>query len=300
MAITKYVYSISQDFTGLIPPYTMPDIGRLTQEIQTSSIVTALDHIDCGGDNCDIWFKAALSQGDETTLDGIVAVHSGEPLEPELPVQPVRIQDVEDLDPTKARSKVKGINFDAPAGWTKHGVSFPYLTNILCGKGYGGFCEDGDIVEFSIDPQQVGAMTAPAAQGDKTINVYLPDEAWAALLNGMWLQFDRNPGAEPTPDSTHPGDDEYEIADFDSVAGTITLRTGLATALSGGDAVFMVVKYGEQIEIQNKELVDVGADTAGSASLPAGMTFNVWFYNSGVAQKRVRFRLSFKYGPVAQ
>jgi len=213
---------------------------------------------------------------------------------------PVRIQDVEDLDPTLARSKVKGINFDAPAGWTKHGVSFPYLTNILCGKGYGGFCEDGDVVEFSIDPQQVGAMTAPAAQGDKTINVYLPDEAWAALLNGMWLQFDRNPGAEPTPDSTHPGDDEYEIADFDSVAGTITLRTGLATALSGGDAVFMVVKYGEQIEIQNKELVDVGADTAGSASLPANVIFNVWFYNSGTVQKRVRFRLSFKYGPVAQ
>lgn len=213
---------------------------------------------------------------------------------------PVRIQDVEDLDPTLARSKVKGINFDAPAGWTKFGVSFPYLTNILCGKGYGGFCEDGDIVEFSIDPQQVGAMTAPAAQGDKVLNVYLPDEAWAALLKGMWLQFDRNPGAEPVPDSQHPGDDEYEIADFDSEAGTITLRTGLETALSGGDAVFMVVKYGEDIEVQNKELVDVGADTAGSASLLANMVFNVWFYNSGSVQKRVRFRLSFKYGPVAQ
>jgi len=225
----------------------------------------------------------------------IVGMLSTDPL-------PVRIQDVEDLDPTKARSKVIGINFDAsPNAWSKKGVSFPYRTNILCGKGYGGFCEDGDKVEFSMDPQQVGAVTAPAAQGDKTINVYMPPEAWEELLAGMWLQFDRNPGAEPVPDSQHPGDDEYEVAEFDSEAGTITLRTGLATALSGGDAVFLVVKYGEDIEVQNKELVDVGADTAGSAALPANMVFNTWFFNaSQTVTKRVRFRLSFKYGPVAQ
>jgi hypothetical protein len=213
---------------------------------------------------------------------------------------PVRIQDVEDIDPTKARSKVKGINFDAaPQAWTKFGVSFPYLTNVLCGKGYGGFCDDGDKVELSIAPQQVGAVMAPAAQGATVISVFLPPEVWAVLLRGMWLQFARNPGQNPVPDSQHPGDDEYEIGDFDETAGTITLRTGLATALSGGDAVFLVVKYGEDIEVQNKEIVDVGADTAGSASLSANTIFNVWYYNAGASQKRVRFRLSFKYGPSA-
>jgi hypothetical protein len=210
----------------------------------------------------------------------------------------VKIEDTEDIDPAKARSKVKGVNFDAvPQAWTKHGVSFPYKTNILCGKGYGGFCEDGDKVEFSVEPQQIGAVMAPAAQGATVINAFLPPEAWAVLLRGMWLQFARNPGQNPVPDSQHPGDDEYEIGDFDEVAETITLRTGLATALAGGDAVFMVVKYGEEIELQNKELVDVGADAAGSASLPANTVFNVWYYNAGTAQKRVRFRLSFKYGP---
>jgi hypothetical protein len=293
MAATKYTYSIQDDF-----PNHKVASNRLTEEIGTSVIVTALDHIDTDDVNCDIWFKEALSAGDETILDGIVAAHSGEPLE--APPSLVRIQDVEDLDPNKARSKVKGINFDAPAGqWTKKGTSFPYRTNVLCGKGYGGFCEDGDKVEFSIEPQQVGAVTAPAAQGVKIINAYLPDEAWAEVLQGMWLQFDRNPGAEPTPDSLHPGDDEYEIESFDKSAGTITIRTGLETALSGGDAVFLLAKYGEEIELQNKELVDVGADTAGSAPLPANMIFNTWFFNGGVAQKRVRFRLSFKYGPPA-
>jgi hypothetical protein len=46
----------------------------------------ALDYINTSGDDCDIWFKAALSSGEEATLDTVVAAHSGEPLaEPENP-----------------------------------------------------------------------------------------------------------------------------------------------------------------------------------------------------------------------
>ena len=72
---TEYVFSIQNDF-----PNHKVASDRLTLEIQASSIVTALERIDTDGDACDIWFKAALSAGDETTLDGIVATHSGEPL----------------------------------------------------------------------------------------------------------------------------------------------------------------------------------------------------------------------------
>ncbi len=75
MAATKYTYSVSGDFPN---QKVAPD--RLTQEIQTSSIVTALDYINVSGDDCDIWFKDSLSAGDVTVLDGIVAAHSGEPL----------------------------------------------------------------------------------------------------------------------------------------------------------------------------------------------------------------------------
>lgn len=85
MAKTKYTYSISTDFTGLIAPYTKPDIPRLTQEIQTSNIVTALDYIGITGDLCDIWFKAELSAGDQTILDGIVAAHTGQPIAEKQP-----------------------------------------------------------------------------------------------------------------------------------------------------------------------------------------------------------------------
>jgi hypothetical protein len=75
MAATKYTYSISGDF-----PNQKVDINRLTKEIRESDIVTALDYINVSEDDCDIWFKDALSAGDQTILDGIVANHSGEPL----------------------------------------------------------------------------------------------------------------------------------------------------------------------------------------------------------------------------
>lgn len=74
MAATKYSYSISQDF-----PNQMVNLSTLTQEIVASAIVTALDHIneDETADECDIWFVDALSAGDQTILDGIVAAHQG-------------------------------------------------------------------------------------------------------------------------------------------------------------------------------------------------------------------------------
>jgi len=75
MAATKYTYSIQNDF-----PNHKVSIDRLTTEIQASSIVTALEGCTTSGDDCDIWFKAALSTGDKTALDGLVATHSGEPM----------------------------------------------------------------------------------------------------------------------------------------------------------------------------------------------------------------------------
>jgi hypothetical protein len=79
----KYTFSFSSFTTssGVV------NLGRLTNEIQESSIITALDFINSSVDHCDIWFKAVLSTGDETILQGIVASHSGEPL-PEVDPTP--------------------------------------------------------------------------------------------------------------------------------------------------------------------------------------------------------------------
>lgn len=74
----NYIYSISNDF-----PNQAVDPDTLTEQIEASSISTGvLEGITVGTpnpDDCYITFDVALSAGDVTTLDGIVAAHTGVP-----------------------------------------------------------------------------------------------------------------------------------------------------------------------------------------------------------------------------
>jgi hypothetical protein len=89
MADTTYTYSISQDIVA-----GAEDSGRLAQEIEDSSIATALLRIDTSGDVLDVVFADALSAPDKTTLDGntsdpaggIIGATSGIPLPQYRPV----------------------------------------------------------------------------------------------------------------------------------------------------------------------------------------------------------------------
>jgi hypothetical protein len=69
---TKYTYSIAGDTAN-----GKVNSTKLTSEIQSSSIVIALDRIDTSGDILDIWFKDPLSGGDQTTLTALVNAHIG-------------------------------------------------------------------------------------------------------------------------------------------------------------------------------------------------------------------------------
>lgn len=55
-------------------------IDSLSQQIQQSSILTALDHINLLGNALSVFFKADLSVNDLATLDTLVANHNGVPL----------------------------------------------------------------------------------------------------------------------------------------------------------------------------------------------------------------------------
>jgi len=72
MALTKYTYSITNDF-----PNQVVDITKLIVEIEDSAITTDLSHINTNDDICDIYFVDSLSVGDESILDGLVSVHDG-------------------------------------------------------------------------------------------------------------------------------------------------------------------------------------------------------------------------------
>lgn len=95
------------------------NIDRLTLEIRSSSIVTALDHMSSLGDALAINFKADLSAGDQTTLNTLVTNHSGLP----LPVPPTPPSDIDNAPLTKLKL--------APIGWTFQDHMFEFTTSKL-------------------------------------------------------------------------------------------------------------------------------------------------------------------------
>lgn len=76
----KYEFSINNDF----PNYAVTTTA-LSSEIAASTITISLDYIATSGDDCDIWFKDSLVPAEETTLSGIVAVHTA-PIPNEPPI----------------------------------------------------------------------------------------------------------------------------------------------------------------------------------------------------------------------
>lgn len=65
------------------------DIPSLVIQIQASSIVTVLDHIDVTGDETDVWFKDALSDADQSTLNSVMANYAPIPAPPSPPSEVV-------------------------------------------------------------------------------------------------------------------------------------------------------------------------------------------------------------------
>lgn len=77
---TVFNYTVSTEFTGLTEPE--PDQISLLQEVADSSIVPTVisADLDIAADNWRVEFSTDLSGAEETTLDGVVAAHTGVPL----------------------------------------------------------------------------------------------------------------------------------------------------------------------------------------------------------------------------
>jgi len=73
MANVDYDYDISDFPNGIC-------VSRFDEEVRSSAIVTALDGVVYVGSDVTVTFKGTLSAGDVTILDGLVANHSGEPV----------------------------------------------------------------------------------------------------------------------------------------------------------------------------------------------------------------------------
>lgn len=136
--MVKYEYSISADF-----PNGAINISKLINEIQSSSIITALDHVDRIGDLLQIWFKAELSSQDKTILDGniispaggLIALHDNTPSVSISQVEVSNIPQVETVKPnsiTNSRVYIFTIDFCKKETWYEGSV---FVENEIIGTG---------------------------------------------------------------------------------------------------------------------------------------------------------------------
>jgi len=115
MVATKYTYSINDTLNDEF------NSAALEDEIRSSNITTALDYTSTLGTDIEIWFKDALSTGDETALDTLVGSHTGETLLEEE-VKKVEIEQIKNINvalhkPQELSHTIVSHDFCDPCTW---------------------------------------------------------------------------------------------------------------------------------------------------------------------------------------
>lgn len=168
---TEFTYSINSDFSNGVAT------DRLTSEIRVSSIAVALDRIDTVGDDCIIIFKASLSGTEESTLNSVVAAHSGLALPSEV---------------LKVRAYV---DESTPQPVAEDGKQY-VLPNIFPGEVILAFAGASD----SVSGRMNGTLfnLSKTGQGDSTLNTTFSDGVylagghvqWTGGSYGSWIDMD--------------------------------------------------------------------------------------------------------------
>jgi hypothetical protein len=289
----NYTYSISADFlNGKVAT------DRLTDEIRTSAIVTALNGITTAGDNCDIWFKSALSSGDQAILDGIVDVHTGEPLEPRLQVQPVREVSTDKLDPDTSNAIYDGGSDDVnmvlevvsgvnPTVWEK---VLDYAWEPVGAEAFipldDVHWEYGDKINFLMFPPNnglIGVLASGTPEGQNKI--YGSESVITNVKPGFFLRLGLDDSSV------------YKIKEVDLNDYKIILYKGLAVARSEGDPVFLHVYYlcsWPVIKGYPQRFADM---TPGAKNVPAGWTIRMEYVHKTMPSSNYErpFGLVYQY-----
>lgn len=266
MAATKYAYSISTDF-----PNHKVATDRLTGEIRTSAIVTALDAITTSGDSCDVWFKDALSVGDKTLLDGVVAEHSGEPLEPVLPVQSVKIVDAQGLDPKTAMSCTEFVEVGVETGEpvSEGLISYPFPVDVAAARyvmedPHYEYGDKFDVFGIPAGDPAIGYVPSSAGQGDT--NVFVSATVFMHSRPGMYLKFQGH-------------DEEYRIESMDPEAGTVELMAPLEQSVVAGETIHVRRPFLINGWVCKNIIYPVGDLTSGSSELVAGDAIRIRYFH---------------------
>ncbi len=267
MAEMKYTYSISADFPN---QKVAPD--RLLEEVRDSSITVAVDYINTSGDDCDVWFKDELSAGDKTVLDGLVAVHSGEPLPiPAPPESPSGVPLVEPQPREGSSLVVVTHNWCDKTTWFSQ-------SNRITGE---TLADSGDGLTFgSANANWIDLTHGKHYREDVLSAPYLP-----VVRVGGVVKTERAPWAESGGD--------FEI---DYAAGNVTFfstPSGVVTAdysAAAGSTFIVAPSAGKRLVIESSEV-----QFADDIDMADSIHFQPWAYNPADLPNKVAVAAATTY-----
>jgi len=228
---TKYTFSIINDTLN-----SLVNLSRLTSNIGDSDITISLDYLNTNADVCDVWFKADLSSGEETTLSEVMAAHTGaapDVIEPPTMAdgRPIVRADTRPLDTstyfTMAGDTVSGIGngtplmwdfsndddteecayYDTPDGYKSKHIELTFIDPIYLKDGalyffdapWGAYCDMQVVVPAgNYYPNDHGAIPASALglPGTQMYSYAATDTAYVAYVNKHHMYGDCPMGDE--------------------------------------------------------------------------------------------------------
>jgi len=282
-----YTYNVSDTANNKV------DEDRLTLEIRSSAIVTALDHINVGNNNIFIYFKVELDSKDKTTLDGIIAAHTGEALA--APTQIVKsevltehLKFVEAGDTTQGMYAAQSLIIDISAGELDKIIDFswPYAISLMSGTL--GVSEDmvGDDFQVDVGPNTlIGALIAPLSVGDTSIYVS------PTVLENIKIDFYfglYNAGGDT-------GVELGQIIARDDANNCLTLGQPSPESATAGSYVAMCAKIIPNLYIHSMNVVEIGKDVPTGQRIPKNLPVRVHYHNNNGVAKKISFFIEYLY-----
>ena len=282
MASTKYTYSVANDTLN-----AKLDGSALKKEIQDSAIVTALDFINISGDVLDVWTKDALSTGDETLLDGIVADHIGDPVVE--PPQIVIVSEEEFGKETGGHYQIQSFEIEptADTGWFTKEISFPFPIALLSASWVCKTENEGDEVQLLVGENTVvGAIGADVAVDDVVIKV--STSTYKNLKVGGHMSI---------TDGTNT-DDLGHITAMDVASKEITVQTAATHAFSASTPTYVRITTDLSPHIHltgNNVPMSAGESKIGASSIPANIVIKAKYNNISATAKKFSFLFEYLY-----
>ena len=240
-----------------------------------------------------IFFKADLSSGDQTILDGIVAAHSGEPLPNAVQIVKSEIltehiKFVEAGDTTQGMYAAQSIIIDVSAGESEKIVDFKWPYDIALMSGTLGVSEDmlGDDFTIDIGPNTlIGALIAPLNVGDTSI--YVSETVLSNIKKGFYIGL-YNAGGDT-------GTEIAQVIDRDDANSALTLSSPSDVSANIGSPIAMCAKLIPNLYLHSIDKIEIGKDLPTGQRIPKNLPVRVHYHNNNSVAKKISFFVEFLY-----